>query len=123
MKTPKILIVEDEESLREIALEQLKFKKYNVKAAKDGNEALELAKSFKPDIMILDLILPDKNGIEVLRELKSDPKTKDIKVVVVSNLSDAQYVSDAKALGAEDYFVKAKHSVFEILEKISQKSV
>lgn len=81
---------------------------------------MELAKSFKPDVILLDLMLPKKDGFQVLQELKTDPKTKNIKVVVASNLSDDESIKKALKLGADDYYVKCEHSVYEILEKVEK---
>lgn len=117
-KNIKVLVVDDEEALLDIAMQELKFKKYNVEGARDGEEALEKAKIFKPDIMILDIELPKKSGLEVLQEIKADPEIKNIRVVIVSNFSDKETVQKGLSLGAENYFVKTDYSMFKIIEKV-----
>ena len=116
----KILIVEDEKDISWIWKEELKIKNHSIKIAEDGEEALSLAKSFMPDVILLDLILPKKNGLTVLAELKADPILKKTIVIVSSNLNDDENIKKAIALGAVDYFVKAQHSIYEIIEKVKK---
>lgn len=116
----KILIVEDEKALSKVLKEELKSAKYDVKVAEDGEEALTLAKSFKPDMVLLDLILPKKDGMAVLAELKADQDLKDVPVVVLSNLAEDENVKKALVGGAVDYFVKTQHSIYEIIEKVQK---
>jgi DNA-binding response OmpR family regulator len=77
-----------------------------------------MAKSFKPDAVVLDLLLPKKNGFEVLEILKSDQELKIIPVVVVSNLGEDSDIKRALSLGAADYYVKSEHPLNEIVEKV-----
>ncbi|MFH1967940.1 MAG: response regulator [bacterium] len=116
----KILIVEDEEALSNIIREELSGEGHDCKIAKDGEEALSLASSFRPDILLLDLILPKKNGLEVLAELKADEKLKKITVIVLSNLAEDENIKKSLLLGAADYFVKSQHSIYEVIEKIQK---
>lgn len=116
----KILIVEDEEEIAWIWKEELRTKNYKIKIAKDGEEALKLAKSFRPDIILLDLLLPKKSGLDVLQELKADSDLKIIPVVVISNLADDESIKRALTLGAVDYFVKTQHSIYEVVEKVQK---
>ncbi len=113
----KILIVEDDKDMSWIWNEELKAKKYTVKIAEDGERALDLARSFMPELIILDLILPKKDGMTVLQELKADPVTKNIVVIVSSNLGGDETIKKALALGAADYFAKAQHPIYEIIDK------
>lgn len=114
----KILVVEDEEVLAKVLQEKLEKSGYEVALAGDGEAALTLAKSFNPDAVVLDLLLPKKNGFEVLEVLKSDETTKMTPVVVVSNLGEDSDIKRALALGAADYYVKSEHPINEIVEKI-----
>jgi DNA-binding response OmpR family regulator len=116
----KILIVEDEKEIAWIWKEELKSKNHTIKIAGDGEEALKMAKSFLPDIILLDLILPKKDGMIVLAELKADPNLKKIPVVVLSNLSGDENIKKALSLGAVDYFVKTQHSIYEVMEKVQK---
>ena len=116
----KVLIAEDEEALSTIVREEFKNKGYDAKIAKDGEEALKLARSFHPGIILLDLVMPKKTGLEVLAELKADAELKSIPVIAVSNLSEDESIKKALSLGAADYFVKTQHSIYEIIEKIQK---
>lgn len=114
----KILVVEDEEVLSKVLQEKLQQSGYEVAIAADGEAALSMAKSFNPDAIVLDLLLPKKNGFEVLEVLKSDQALKMIPVVVVSNLGEDSDIKRSLSLGAADYYVKSEHPINEIVEKI-----
>lgn len=116
----KILIVEDEEALNMVIKEELDSKGFDVKIAKNGEEALKLAKSFKPEAILLDLILPQKGGLEVLTELRADPNFKNTPVIILSNLAEDENIKKGLALGATDYFVKTQHSIYEVIEKVEK---
>ena len=116
----KVLIVEDEEALSNIVREELSGEGHDCKIAKDGEEAISLASSFRPDIILLDLILPKKNGLDVLAELKDNMDLKTRPVIVLSNLAEDETIKKALSLGAADYFVKSQHSIYEVLEKIQK---
>jgi two-component system alkaline phosphatase synthesis response regulator PhoP len=116
----KILFIEDEAALQKAFSEVLRRADYKVISALDGEIALRLAKSEKPDLILLDLILPKKHGFEVLKELKEDPELKEIPVVVLTNLEKMEEVEKALALGAKTYLVKTRYNIEEILEKVKQ---
>lgn len=115
----KILIVEDEDVLSLVLEEKFKKEGYEVMIAKDGQDALPRANKFKPNIILLDLILPKKGGLEVLESLKNNAELKLIPVIVLSNLEGDETIKKALALGAADYFVKTQHPIAEIVEKVS----
>lgn len=114
----KILIVEDEAEISGVWKEELSARDYKIKIAGDGEQAMAMAKSFMPDIILLDLLLPKKDGMTVLAELKADPNLKKIPVVVLSNLEGDENIKKALSLGAENYFVKTQHSIYELIEKV-----
>lgn len=114
----KILVVEDEDVLAKVLEEKLLRSGYEVLVATDGEAALLSAKNFNPDAIVLDLLLPKKNGFEVLEDLKSDSLLKMVPVIVVSNLGEDSDIKRALALGAADYYVKSEHPINEIVEKI-----
>lgn len=114
----EILLVEDDKFLRELLARKLRNEGFEVLEAIDGNEAIELAKSKKPILILLDLILPGKDGFEVLSEIKKEPETKEIPVLILSNLGQREEIEKGLKLGAFDYFVKAHTSPGEIVEKI-----
>ena len=116
----KILIVEDEEVLSNVLKEEFQSEGYEIRIAKDGGDVPKLAKSFRPDIILLDILLPKKSGLDVLVELKADPDLKTIPVVMISNLSEDENIKKALTSGAVDYFVKTQHSIYEVVEKVQK---
>lgn len=116
----KILFIEDESALQKTFDEILTQEGYQVISALDGEIGLRLAGDEKPDLILLDLILPKVNGFDVLRKLKEDKETKDIPVIVLTNLEEMGNVDKAIELGATTYLVKANYSLKEIVEKIKK---
>lgn len=116
----KILVVEDESSLQDAMREFLLAEKFAVAVASDGEMAVKLAKSENPDLILLDIILPKKNGFDVLRELKADSIMKKIPVILLTNLESADDVDRAFSLGVSTYLVKANYKLGEIVEKIKE---
>ena len=114
----KILVVEDEEILLTALAEELKQEGFDVVGAKDGVEGVEKAASEKPNLILLDLVMPRLDGIGALKQIKANPDTKGIPVVILTNLSDYDKVSDALSLGAMDYLVKANYRLEELINKI-----
>jgi DNA-binding response OmpR family regulator len=117
----KVLVVEDEEALRKVLQEKLERFGFETFAAKDGMEGWDMAKSKNPDIILLDLILPKRDGFEVLSMLKQDEELKGIPVIVLSNLAEDENLKKALQMGAEDYFVKAQHPINEVVEKVKNR--
>ncbi len=114
----KILFIEDEESLQRAMGSMLEQKKLEILKALNGEEGLVVAKKETPDLILLDLILPKKNGFEVLGELKKDPATKGIPIIVLTNLEGSSDIERALALGATTYLVKANYALEDIMMKI-----
>jgi DNA-binding response OmpR family regulator len=119
--TKKILIVEDEKVLSDLVENEFDSMGFDARVAGDGELAMRLARSFDPDVIMLDLILPKKGGLDVLKELKIDPALKTIPVIVLSNLSGDESVRMAMTFGADDYFVKTQSSIFEIIGKVQKR--
>lgn len=117
----KVLIVEDDYLLAKVLSESFLNEKFKVATIDDGTKVLETAKEFSPDIILLDLILPGIDGFAVLKQLKDDIKTKNIAVLVLSNLSDVGDVKSVKALGADDYFIKSNTEMKEIIDYVKNK--
>lgn len=115
----KVLVVEDEEILLTALKEELANGGYEVEGASDGVEGLEKAKSFKPKLVLLDLLMPKMDGMEMLQKLKADSELRDIPVIILTNLSDYEKISEALSLGATDYLVKANYKLEDLLEKVS----
>jgi DNA-binding response OmpR family regulator len=116
----KILFIEDESALQKTFRDILEKEGYQMISALDGESGLRLAKSEKPDLILLDLILPRKDGFEVLKELKSDESTKEIPVIVLTNLEDIESVERAIELGATTYLVKAQYTLEEVIQKVKK---
>ena len=114
----KILIVEDDRFLRELIARKLRNEGYEVLEAVDGEEGLKRIKEEKPDLILLDLILPGIDGFEVLAKAKEDPDTTQIPVIILSNLGQREEVEKGLKLGAIDYLIKAHFTPGEIIEKI-----
>ena len=115
----KILLVEDDRFLIKAVYTKLTQKGFEVVLANDGDEAISKAKTEKPEIVLLDMVLPKKSGFEVLRELKGNPETASIPVFILSNLAQDQDIQEGKALGAEDYIVKSNTSLSAIVDKVA----
>ncbi|MDX9914155.1 MAG: response regulator [Candidatus Moranbacteria bacterium] len=118
MKNKKILIIEDDLTLRNALTEFLEADNFTVVVASDGEEGLALIGEIKPDLVLLDIILPKKNGFEVLKEMKSDNEVSDIPVMLLTNLGSLDDIEKALALGATTYLVKGDYQIKEIVEKI-----
>ncbi len=114
----KILIVEDEEILLTALSEELRQEGFNVVGAKDGVEGVEMAIKEKPDLILLDLVMPRLDGIGALKQMKDNAEIKDLPVVILTNLSDYDKISDALSLGAMDYLVKANYRLEDLVNKI-----
>jgi DNA-binding response OmpR family regulator len=116
----KILLIEDESALRKTFSEVLEQEGYEVLNAVDGEEGLNLAQTEKPDLILLDLVLPKLHGFDVLRKIKENQDTKDISVIILTNLESTSDVEKAVELGATTYLVKANYSLESILEKVKE---
>lgn len=114
----KILIVEDEEILLAALQEELSQGGYKIEGAADGEEGLAKVKSFQPDLVLLDLVMPKMDGMQVLKKLKESGETQRTPVIILTNLSDYERISEALSLGAKDYLVKANYSLSDLLEKV-----
>lgn len=116
----KILFIEDEISLQTTLGGALKEAGFEIENAYDGETGLKTAQTSKPDLILLDLILPKKDGFQVLRDLKSGAGTKDIPVIVLTNLESADDVGKVIALGATTYLVKSNYELGDIVTKIKE---
>lgn len=114
MKKTKILIIEDDKFLLKLYSDKLRREGFEVLGSLTGEEGLSKVLTEKPDLVILDLILPGKNGFEVLSEMKLNPKTKRIKVVILTNLGQESDIKKGLELGAETYLVKTEFSMNQL---------
>jgi len=121
---PTILLVEDDPFLSSVLRMKLEKELFKVVRAADGDEALNflIEQEVKPDLILLDLILPKKNGFEVLETIRQDPLLEKLPVIIISNLGQPSDIERGKALGVIDYFIKARLSVEELVNKVKKET-
>ena len=117
-KDQKILLIEDEEMLANMYETKFKNEGFNIKKALDGETGLKMALEDKPDIILLDIIMPKLDGFSVLRSLKDSVKTKDVPVILLTNLGQDEDVKKGTAMGAAGYLVKANLTPAEVVDKV-----
>lgn len=116
----KVLLIEDDKFLRNLLVRKLEEAGFAVSVAVNGKEGLEKNKEEKPDLILLDIILPDIDGFELIRQFKEDPVTSSIPVIFLTNLGQEDELKKGLALGAADYLVKAHFTPEEITKKIEK---
>lgn len=116
----KILLIEDDKFLRELIIQKLSKEGFDVVEGIDGEEGLKKIKEEKPNLVLLDLLLPGIDGFEVLTRAKQDPEINKIPVLILSNLGDREDIEKGLKLGAADFLVKANFTPGEIIEKIKK---
>ena len=121
MEKKKILIIEDETDLREAIKTALSYERFAVCTAKDGEEGIAVALREKPDLIILDLLMPKVDGLGVLRALRADEWGKDVKVIVMTALDDMEKISEVVDAGGDEYIVKTDVSLNTVVDKVKKK--
>ncbi|MFA5954340.1 MAG: response regulator [Patescibacteria group bacterium] len=114
----KILIIEDEAFLAEMYDTKFRDLGYTVILGHDGMQGVQLMKKERPDLVLLDIIMPGVDGYEVLKMVRKDPETKDLLIVVLSNLGQEEEITKGLQLGADDYLVKSDLTPSQLVEKI-----
>jgi DNA-binding response OmpR family regulator len=117
-KNKKVLIIEDDPYIADMYAAKFKMEKYEVKLAKNGKKAFEKLQKEKPDIILLDLLMPGMDGYEFLEKFKKEKEFKNIKVIILTNLGQKREVERGLKLGADDYIVKAYFTPEEVVGKI-----
>ncbi len=117
-KQIKILLIEDDPFLLSMYSTKFTLEKFQVIAAEDGEKGWRLASECKPDIILLDILMPKMNGFEVLEKLKADEATKRVPVILLTNLNQKDEIERGMSLGADDYLIKAHFMPSEVVEKI-----
>jgi len=121
-KRKKVLIVEDDEVLLTLLTDSLKKENFDIMTAVDGIGGLKAAQEELPDLIILDLEMPGMKGLEVLEKLRADEKTKNIEVMILSNISDIETISMAMGDGSvHDYLAKTDLELEDIVKKVKDK--
>lgn len=117
----KLLLVEDDQTLSESYAQRFMAEGFDVKAVINGEEALSAALEFRPDIILLDIMMPKVDGLDVLDILRNTPDTANIQIIVLSALGQQQDIEKAKSLGADDYLVKSQVVIADVVEKVKQR--
>lgn len=117
---PRILVIEDDEFLNRMYVTKLEHEQFDVISASDGETGLQLALTEQPSLILLDLLLPKRDGFSVLAELKRRPEAQRIPVIVLTNLSQQEQVQKCMALGAADCLIKAHFTPSEVVLKVRQ---
>ncbi|GAC1369719.1 MAG: hypothetical protein NVSMB39_1870 [Candidatus Saccharimonadales bacterium] len=115
---PKVAIIEDDPAI--IQMYKLKFETegYDVQTAGDGVAGLELIETFEPDAVLLDLMMPNMNGMEMLSKLRSMAGGRDVKVIVLTNMGDTETATKVYKMAADDYIVKAEMTPLQVVERV-----
>ena len=116
----KIIIIEDDKFLRELIARKLVQEGYKALESVDGEDGLKKIKDEKPDLILLDLLLPNIDGFEVLERVKADQSLGSIPVIIISNLGQKEDIERALKLGAVDYMVKAQFTPAEIIKRVKE---
>lgn len=114
----KVMLVEDDRFLSSLIKARLEKDGFGVIQAFDGEQAIQILTSDRPNLVILDLIMPKTNGFEVLKTISLTPGLSDTPVIIVSNLAQDSDIEKARELGAREYFVKVKISIDDLVDKI-----
>jgi len=118
MEKKKILIIEDEEVMLDLLQRKLINNGYEISIARNGEDGLKMAKEIKPDLILLDIIMPKMNGMEVLEEMQKDKELKSMPVIIISNSGQPVELDKAKKLGAKDWLVKTEFDPQEVVDKV-----
>ncbi len=114
----KILIIEDEKALLDILSDKLKQEGFDVSGAGDGEEGLEKMRQERPDLILLDIVMPKVGGMEVLEVIHNDDDLNDIPIIVISNSGQPVEIEKARGLGARDFLIKAEFDPREVVDKV-----
>ena len=114
----KILLIEDEKEVAELYKLKLTLDGYEVITAENGQEGLDKANSYRPELIFLDIKMPEMDGFEVLKKLRATARTKDIPVVVLSNFDEQDLIEKGLTLGANEYLIKSQFTPEDISNKI-----
>jgi two-component system phosphate regulon response regulator PhoB len=113
-----VLVAEDDDFLSRVLIDKLEKENFKTIAAVDGEQAIQKIKTESIDLIILDMIMPKKTGFDVIDEVKNNPASKDIPIIILSNLGQESDIEQAKQKGVNDYLVKANISMVSVVQKI-----
>jgi CheY-like chemotaxis protein len=113
-----ILLIDDESLVRNLYKIKLEMSEFAVETASDGFDGLEKARNLQPDLILLDIVMPKLNGLDVLREIKNDPQLKGIPVVMLTNLDESEYKKECSQVGAAGFIVKSIGTPNHVLQEV-----
>lgn len=116
----KILLIEDEEIMVDLLTKKLEKEGYELSVARDGKEGLEMMKKGRPDLVLLDIIMPKMGGFEVMEAMNKDSELKQIPIIVISNSGQPVELDRAQRLGARDWLIKTEFDPQEVLDKVNK---
>lgn len=116
----KVCIIEDEESIRELYRAKLAGEHYQVFTAKDGAEGLELLKKIKPHVVLVDLMMPNMTGYELMEKMKLDSELKSIPIIILTNFDDTESINKTSHFDADFYLVKAQYSPADVAHIVKE---
>lgn len=116
---PKILLIEDDPFISQLYLDKFSKLNYEIEVVRDGFESLEILKKYKPDFILLDIVMPKMDGFEVLKYIKKDSELKKIPVLMLTNLGNKEDIDKAMSLGAESYIIKSHFTPAEVVDKVN----
>ncbi|HSX01611.1 MAG TPA: response regulator [Candidatus Saccharimonas sp.] len=119
-KDIKVAIIEDDIAIVQMYRTKFENEGYQVETAGDGETGLELIESYQPDIILLDLMMPNMNGLDMLQKLRAQPGGKDAKVVVLTNMGDTETATRVYKMAADDYIVKAEMTPKDVAERVKK---
>lgn len=118
MNKKKILLVEDDEVLASVYRARLEMEGFEVEEVHDGEKALSVAINFRPDLILLDVMMPKINGFDVLDILKNTPETMNMRIIMLTALSQEADLDRAEKLGVDDYLVKSQVVIADVIERV-----
>jgi DNA-binding response OmpR family regulator len=116
--TKRILLVEDDDALASVYVTRLQAENFDIRRVANGEEALATALSYKPDLILLDVMMPKVSGFDVLDILRNTPETANLKVIMLTALSQQSDKDRAESLGVDDYLVKSQVVIADVVERI-----
>jgi CheY-like chemotaxis protein len=116
----KILIIEDEEIINELLAKKLTREGYEVFITRNGNEGMAAIKKEKPDLILLDIVMPEMDGFEVMEQIQKNEDIKNIPIIIISNSGQPVELEKAKKLGARDWLIKTEFDPQEVVDKIAK---
>lgn len=119
-KNKKILLVEDDNALASVYETRLQAEGFNIRRVPNGEDALAAALEFHPDLILLDVMMPKVSGFDVLDILRNTPETTNIRIIMLTALSQEADVEKAKSLGVDDYLVKSQVVIADVVDRIKQ---